>query len=193
MDAQPTRERILTAAMAEFAAHGMAGARIDRIAASAQANKERIYAYFGDKEQLFDAVMREAIVRSEAWPASGVDDLVTTTGDLFELSLSSSDVVRLLAWRRLEPSEAAPDEEDIAVYRAKLDMVRQAQEAGSVDAGLDPTDVLALIGALATAWSAPDAPLKAIAESDGPPLRDRRPVIEEAIRRILRPERPERH
>lgn len=190
MNERSTRERILDAATAEFAAYGMAGARVDRIAAAAQANKERIYAYFGDKEQLFDAVMREAIIRSDAWPSSGVDDLVATTGDLFDLSLTSPEVTRLLAWRRLAPSQTPPSDEDVAVYRAKLDAVRGLQAAGDVDADLDPTDVLALIGALATAWSAPDAPLRAIAESEGPPIRARRAVVEEAMRRILRPTPP---
>src|SRR5689334_11886003 len=39
-----TRARILAAATAEFAERGLAGGRVDRIAAAADANKERIYA-----------------------------------------------------------------------------------------------------------------------------------------------------
>ena len=55
------RDEILTAARAEFAQYGLAGARIDRIARSASASKERLYAHFGDKETLFRDVvaMRE--------------------------------------------------------------------------------------------------------------------------------------
>jgi AcrR family transcriptional regulator len=34
-----------------------AGARVDCIAASANANKQLIHAYFGSKDQLFDAVL----------------------------------------------------------------------------------------------------------------------------------------
>jgi AcrR family transcriptional regulator len=56
-DSAATKERLLEAATAEFAAHGIAGARVDRIAAAARANKQLIYAYFGSKEQLFDAVL----------------------------------------------------------------------------------------------------------------------------------------
>ena len=44
-----SRDRILRAGAEEFAAHGMKGARVDRIAAAARANKERIYHYFGNK------------------------------------------------------------------------------------------------------------------------------------------------
>jgi AcrR family transcriptional regulator len=51
------RDEILAAARAEFARHGLAGARIDRIATSASASKERLYSYYGDKAALFQAVL----------------------------------------------------------------------------------------------------------------------------------------
>jgi AcrR family transcriptional regulator len=43
-DSAATKERLLAAATDEFAAHGIAGARVDRIAAAARANKQLIYA-----------------------------------------------------------------------------------------------------------------------------------------------------
>src|SRR5262249_57954896 len=55
-DAEATRARILDAAEAEFATYGIAGARVDRIAETAPANKALIYKYFGTKDELFDAV-----------------------------------------------------------------------------------------------------------------------------------------
>ena len=48
-----TRGRIFDAAVTEFSENGFAGARIDRIAELAGVNKQRIYAYFTDKERLF--------------------------------------------------------------------------------------------------------------------------------------------
>ncbi|MGV7813193.1 TetR/AcrR family transcriptional regulator, partial [Mycobacterium kansasii] len=56
-DASDTKRRILTAARSEFAQSGFAGARIDRIAEQARANKRSIYVHFGPKEQLFDIVV----------------------------------------------------------------------------------------------------------------------------------------
>ena len=53
-DADATRARILDAAVAEFSARGLAGARIDRIAEAAAANKRMIYVHFGSKDGLFD-------------------------------------------------------------------------------------------------------------------------------------------
>ena len=55
--ANATRARILAAAIAEFAAHGLAGARVDDIAARAHANKRMLYAYFGGKEELWLTVL----------------------------------------------------------------------------------------------------------------------------------------
>jgi AcrR family transcriptional regulator len=52
-DPERTRRRILDAATAEFARYGLGGARIDRIARRAGANKRMLYYYFGDKDGLF--------------------------------------------------------------------------------------------------------------------------------------------
>jgi AcrR family transcriptional regulator len=52
-----TRERILRAAIGEFAAKGLGGARVDEIAARAGANKRMLYHYFGNKEDLFLAAL----------------------------------------------------------------------------------------------------------------------------------------
>lgn len=56
-DAAKTRERILRAALAEFSRHGLGGARVDRIASRAGANKRMLYYYFGNKDALFLAVL----------------------------------------------------------------------------------------------------------------------------------------
>ena len=54
------RIRILEAAKQEFAAHGLAGARVDRIAANAGANKRMLYYHVGNKENLYLAVLEGA-------------------------------------------------------------------------------------------------------------------------------------
>jgi AcrR family transcriptional regulator len=59
-DADRSREIILLAARDEFAAHGLGGARVDRIAERAKLNKKLIYYYFADKDSLFSAVLEEA-------------------------------------------------------------------------------------------------------------------------------------
>ena len=75
-DAEQTRARILAAAKAEFARVGLGGARVDSIAALAGANKRMLYYYFGNKDDLFRAVLEatyEHIRESEK--ALHLDDL----------------------------------------------------------------------------------------------------------------------
>ncbi len=59
-DAEATRARILKAAAAEFAQHGFAGGRGDRIAQRARSSERMLYYYFGSKDGLFRAVLESA-------------------------------------------------------------------------------------------------------------------------------------
>jgi TetR/AcrR family transcriptional regulator len=56
-DPAATRSKLLTAARREFANSGLAGARVDEIAARAGVNKQLVYHYFGDKDALYLAVL----------------------------------------------------------------------------------------------------------------------------------------
>jgi TetR/AcrR family transcriptional regulator len=56
-DPAATRQKLLTAARREFAKAGLAGARVDEIAARAGVNKQLVYHYFGDKDALYLAVL----------------------------------------------------------------------------------------------------------------------------------------
>src|SRR5258707_12741539 len=71
---QQSQERILEAALKEFAAKGFAGARVDVIARRARINKRMLYHYFNDKEGLFRAVLRRKITERSAWLASAPED-----------------------------------------------------------------------------------------------------------------------
>ena len=101
-DAQATRSRILAAATSEFAAYGIAGARVDRIAAAAQANKNMIYIYFGSKEQLFDAVFAAAIGQLLDTVPIDVHDLPGYAGALFDHADRHPQLTRLARWHGLE-------------------------------------------------------------------------------------------
>src|SRR6201985_3031210 len=56
-DPAGTRQKLLSAARHEFARSGLAGARVDEIAARAGVNKQLVYHYFGDKDALYLAVL----------------------------------------------------------------------------------------------------------------------------------------
>ena len=65
-DAERTRRAILDAALVEFSEKGHAAARIDAVAEAAGISKPMIYSYFGDKDALYAAALREAYVQIRA-------------------------------------------------------------------------------------------------------------------------------
>ncbi|MDT0467952.1 TetR family transcriptional regulator [Streptomyces gibsoniae] len=149
-DSAATKQRLLDAAFAEFAARGLAGARVDRIAEAAQANKQRIYAYFGSKEQLFDAVIdRVLAVGTETVPFDA-ENLPEVAGQIFDDLVAHPDLMRLLSWKLLERPGAT--DQEAATYTAKTTAVAAAQEQGRVDAELGPEDLVAFVLALTQAW-----------------------------------------
>jgi len=68
-DATATRERLLDAAEAQFAARGLAGSRVDGIARAAGVNVQLIYRYFGDKDGLYRAAFDRVLGRLAAYLA----------------------------------------------------------------------------------------------------------------------------
>jgi len=63
---EASRSTILAAALAEFAGHGLAGARMDAIASAAGVNKALLYYYFRSKDSLYAAVLDEFFQRLRA-------------------------------------------------------------------------------------------------------------------------------
>ncbi len=139
-DAAATRERIFTAAVAEFAEYGIAGARIDRIAKVAQANKQAIYLYYGNKEQLFSAVLQRSVNElAAAVPVDG-SDIGAYAERIFDYHLEHPAVLRLLQWESLELGDSlvGADQERVLHYRHKVQAIADAQAAGTVTTDLDP-------------------------------------------------------
>src|ERR1700740_3014501 len=94
-DAEATRQRLLDAAAEEFAARGIAGARVDRIAQAAAANKAQIYHYFGSKDDRFvQAMLRDTPIDAT--------DLPEYAGQLFDRYQKDPQIQRLATWYRLE-------------------------------------------------------------------------------------------
>src|SRR6266498_2143680 len=101
-DPAGTRRRILAAALQEFSAKGIDGARVDAIAERAGTNKRMLYYYFGSKDDLFRAVLRQRL--ADRAPTARERDR-TGPGRIAELQDrldDSADYVRLLMWEGLE-------------------------------------------------------------------------------------------
>ncbi len=115
-DAEDTRRRIFAAAAGEFAARGLAGARVDRIAAAARANKQAIYLYYGSKEKLFAAVLRAKLEEVGDSVSIDPDAVAESAGQLFDWYCAHPELIRLLLWEALEaggePGEAEQERRD---------------------------------------------------------------------------------
>jgi AcrR family transcriptional regulator len=141
---QHSRQRILDAALAEFAAKGFAGARVDTIASRANINKRMLYHYFGDKEGLFREVLRRKIAERSAWLASAPADPVEYLPTWFQLACRDRDWVRLLEWEALHWGEKKVIDEarrKKSIGRA-VERLRQQQASGLVSAVFDPRHLL---------------------------------------------------
>lgn len=65
-DSALTKESILRAATYEFCRNGLGGARVEAIAHRAKANMRLLYAYFGDKDGLYLAVLEHVYTEIRA-------------------------------------------------------------------------------------------------------------------------------
>jgi AcrR family transcriptional regulator len=149
------KERVLAAALGEFAEHGVAGARVDRIARAAKTSKERVYAYFRSKDELYVAVaadqLRQVMDSTTLDPA----DLPGYVGELFDFYVAHPEMLRLVGWGRLEPNEALAGmgAAGQASLRTKLAAIAQGQADGVLDDAFEPIDVLLLLVHLSMGWS----------------------------------------
>ncbi|GAA0937906.1 TetR family transcriptional regulator [Pseudonocardia zijingensis] len=154
-DAQATKARILQAAVTEFAEHGHAGGRVERVAREAGTNIRMIYAYFGNKDGLFDAALTSAITSMAAKVPPKPEDLPAWAGELFDYHQREPAALRINMWAQLERPQAAS--EPLESYLAKTTAV-----AGTDSGPLTAVDLLVFIYAVAQAWYlTPDGLLRA--------------------------------
>jgi AcrR family transcriptional regulator len=143
-----TKALLLTAATAEFSDKGLAGARVDRIAAAAGVNKERIYQYFGKKDDLFDAVLAAELVRvmtDVPIEGHGAASIGEYAGRLFDRHTTDGALARLLFWEGLERGRNTVDRATRADHcAAKVDQIQK------VLPGIDRTDAADLVITIVT-------------------------------------------
>jgi AcrR family transcriptional regulator len=188
-DPEATKARIFEAAVAEFARHGIAGARIDRIAASAKANKQLIYAYFGNKAELFSQVLGKCMVDLASAVPVDPDDIDGFVDRLIDYHGAHPELLRLLFWEGIEYGDRElPDEaERQEHYRRKVAAVEDGQTRGVITDAIPPRDLLLLLTALAN-WAVVVPQMRRILAGTHDTDRDRlRASIKEAARRLVAP------
>lgn len=178
---QATRRKLLAAARAEFSEHGLAGGRVDRIGEQAGVNKRLIYVYFGDKEGLFEEVIRENRDAVGASVRFDAEDLPGYALRLYDYWQEHPDSVRLFWWRNLERPRST-EVEDLA-YGRMVGEIGAAQAAGQVAPAIPAAHVFAFVLGLLQSWAVPSP---ALSVTTGPDEQARRRAsVRGAVERLI--------
>lgn len=159
-DPDRTMANILEVARTEFAAKGLAGARIDEIASLTHTSKRMIYYYFGSKEGLYIAVLEsayremretEGTLDLEELPAEAA--LRKLVGFTHDFQLAHPDFIRLVMTENINRGEFLRRSQVIQELNVPaIQQVREVYERGVRDGvfrpGLDPLDIHMTISAL---------------------------------------------
>jgi AcrR family transcriptional regulator len=142
-DPELTQREILDAAAEEFARHGPRGARTDDIAERTNSSKRMIYYYFGSKDALYEAVLRETYVRirtseahlglSEKEPVEALVCLIRATLDHYERNPQLARIVAMENIVRQGHTLAEMDgvqELNRTALDTLTDVLRRGREAG---------------------------------------------------------------
>ena len=160
-DPDGTRQRILEAATREFAEHGLGGARVDRIAAQAKANKALLYYHFGDKDELFRAVLErmyegiraaeQRLHLEELRPVRAVERLIEFTWRYY---LDNPEFLSLLNSENLHQARHLRGSRRVRVTNSTLvttlaTILRRGEREKVFRTGVDPIQLYISIAALA--------------------------------------------
>ena len=146
-NASRTKEDILAAAQAEFVKHGLAGARIDRIAKAAGCNKQLIYSYVGNKLELFQALMTERLAEMELFNKDRPEDGGEALAAQVEFHAEHQDLMRLAMWEVLSLDEPVETEKRTAMLEKFVVEIKDEVAQGHYPADTNPQQMaLTLIG-----------------------------------------------
>jgi AcrR family transcriptional regulator len=155
-----TRRNILDAALVEFAAKGLAGARVDEIAARSGSNKRMIYEYFGNKEGLWLTVLENAYTRmreeehaidvARMKPEDGMRYLMEFN---FKFCSRNPEFIALLNAENLHKASYLKDSKKIRELYTPLlvvitDLLQRGQKEGVFRKNVDPVELYTTIAAL---------------------------------------------
>ncbi|HEY8357418.1 MAG TPA: TetR family transcriptional regulator [Ramlibacter sp.] len=159
-DPERTKANILEVAASEFGEKGLAGARIDEIAAATQTSKRMIYYYFGSKEGLYLAVLEESYRKvrdiesdlhlQDLEPEQALRRLVAFT---FDHHLNHENYIRLVMSENINRGQYLAQSQNIQelnvpAIAAIEHLYKRGVAAGLFRPGLDAVDIHASISAL---------------------------------------------
>lgn len=160
-DADRSQLAILAAAREEFSQHGLAGARVDRIAERAQLNKRLLYYYFTSKDELFLAVLEmaytdiraaeQALRLGDMPPAQAIRRLIEFTWDYY---LAHPEFLALLNSENLEhgrhlAQSSRARSTNLPLIETLADILERGRREGAFRGGIDAMQLYFSIAGMA--------------------------------------------
>jgi len=159
-DAEASKASILQSALIEFSSKGYDGGRVNEIARRAGVSKPLIYEYFGDKEAVYSAALREAYVQirlgEEALEMDGLDPkeairaLVIFTMNHYRRNpwfISMLNTENLRGGTTIREMEGASDIQSPLVRKLKS-VLEKGEKTGQFRSGFDAIEIYIFIASL---------------------------------------------
>jgi TetR/AcrR family transcriptional regulator len=197
---QESRSSILKAAVAEFAEHGIAGARTDTIARAANVNKALLYYYFEDKESLYEAVLDYVfgglrdrvmpVLESEARPREKMLDYVGTYFDYIAANPQFPRVVQaewMRSGARSAPMQRVAKKYFRPIFKKVAGILRMGIAAGEFRP-VNPMDFLPSVAAVIVFYFSAAPVIKTLTKVDplsAQRIRERRKFVLDFISAAL--------
>lgn len=159
-DPERTRAQILASALTEFSEHGYDGAKVQKIARGAGCNPRLIYHYFGSKDDLYLAALRQiyAEIRTRETdlhldalpPEQAIVRLAEFTFDFFDSNTPFVSITRSENLLHGHFVSQIPEIQDISspLIEKIADLLRRGVTAGVFRADVDPLQLYVSIVAL---------------------------------------------
>ncbi|MBR2883888.1 MAG: TetR family transcriptional regulator [Clostridia bacterium] len=139
---EDTKKRILVAAEEEFAQKGFYGARVDEIAECAEVNKRMLYAYFGNKEELYKTVLlnvynslslaEDSLIENDknTDAATAVQNVI---GLYFDFLKNNDNFVRILMWENLNNANCLKSAKTQNIKKNMIDYIEKKICEGKIE------------------------------------------------------------
>lgn len=131
---EDTKQRILFAAEGEFAQKGFYGARVDEIARCGEVNKRMLYAYFGNKEELYKTVLLNVYDSLSSAEAQLIENDKNTDaatairnviGLYFDFLKNNDNFVRMLMWENLNNAQCLKNAKTENIKKNMIDYIER--------------------------------------------------------------------
>jgi AcrR family transcriptional regulator len=135
-----TKERLVDAAIKEFAEHGLSGARVERIAERAEINKQAIYYYFKDKDDLYSFALERCYELAHSnddkltfQGKSGYDSISALIESVFDDLNAMRDVIAIVSDENRNRGRHLPNQHIRTTNRPAIDAIAIILKRGEMD------------------------------------------------------------